>query len=544
MHDTMLLESPPPSRFTFVCDSPVKTRTFAATFSTTRTTRIPRIVSRIYPPGFQVMKPRLVTGTSTPPDHIETSSPIYKFSKTKTYFEQCFRVVRQIGKGEFGEALEVESVEDGKRYAIKRSLRTFESTGDRQLKLREATLHESIPAHSSVVRFEKAWEERGRLYIQTELCGANLADYRRHFGILREGELYLVMTNCVMAIDRMHSVGLLHMDVKPSNIFVSEDGVSCKLGDFGLAFNLKEDPLKYAEEGDRNYLAPEVLNNPPTTAADIYSLGVTFLELSTDVDLEKDKEAIRSGAIREEWFKDISRELIDLIKRMVRPNPRHRPSAAVLLEDLRQLTIAISAFRHMEIPVVRRSVGSMDKDWDFDLDDATPTPFIDTNRRKEVKLRLNFDEDDQEDNKPVAEDKHPVAHRLVGFSRRLSFQESEAQESKPLKRRRLVNGQKGNPRHLLVEFKLGTTAKEADEKINAAFDESLEEHEGRGRHSDVDEDKLRDVAEEDPHKGTREIATVLGVSHNTAARHLKEIGKTKKLERWLSEEQRNRRYER
>lgn len=39
---------------------------------------------------------------------------------------------------------------------------------------------------------------RGRLYIQTELCGANLADYRRHFGILREGELYLVMTNCVM----------------------------------------------------------------------------------------------------------------------------------------------------------------------------------------------------------------------------------------------------------------------------------------------------------------------------------------------------------
>ncbi|VDP01828.1 unnamed protein product [Heligmosomoides polygyrus] len=82
----------------------------------------------------------------------------------------------------------------------------------------------------------------------------------------------------------------------------------------------------------------------------------------------------------------------------------------------------------------------------------------------------------------------------------------------------------------LYEFKLGTTAKEADEKINAAFgqgcptirtayrwyqkfrngDESLEEHEGRGRHSDVDEDKLRDMVEEDPHKGTREIAKVLG----------------------------------
>ncbi|VDO62314.1 unnamed protein product [Heligmosomoides polygyrus] len=73
----------------------------------------------------------------------------------------------------------------------------------------------------------------------------------------------------------------------------------------------------------------------------------------------------------------------------------------------------------------------------------------------------------------------------------------------------------------LYEFKLGTIAKEADEKINDASgqgcstirtayrwyqkfrngDESLEEHEGRGRLSDVDEDKLRDVVEEDPHKG-------------------------------------------
>ncbi|VDP02150.1 unnamed protein product [Heligmosomoides polygyrus] len=100
----------------------------------------------------------------------------------------------------------------------------------------------------------------------------------------------------------------------------------------------------------------------------------------------------------------------------------------------------------------------------------------------------------------------------------------------------------------LYEFKLGTTAKEADEKINAAFGQGCSTirtayrwyqkfrngDESRGRHSDVDEDKLRDVVEDDPHKGTREIAKVLGVSHNT-------------LERWvpheLSEEQRSRRYE-
>ncbi|VDP41272.1 unnamed protein product [Heligmosomoides polygyrus] len=64
-----------------------------------------------------------------------------------------------------------------------------------------------------------------------------------------------------------------------------------------------------------------------------------------------------------------------------------------------------------------------------------------------------------------------------------------------------------------ADFKLGTTAKEADEKINAAF--------GQGcstipAYRIVMLMRTSSVVEEDPHKGTREIAKVLGVSHNTA----------------------------
>ncbi|PIO62984.1 hypothetical protein TELCIR_15435, partial [Teladorsagia circumcincta] len=136
---TMLLDSPLPTQTTFLCDSPVRAEKYQAKFSTTRMTRIPRRRSSgIYPPGFRVMRPRLVTGTSKPPDYIEKSSSIYCYSKEKTYFEQCFKIVRQLGKGAFGEALEVESLEDGKRSAIKRALHTFESSGDRRQKLREA----------------------------------------------------------------------------------------------------------------------------------------------------------------------------------------------------------------------------------------------------------------------------------------------------------------------------------------------------------------------------------------------------------------------
>nr|CDJ92377.1 Serine threonine protein kinase-related domain containing protein [Haemonchus contortus] len=85
---------------------------------------------------------------------------------------------------------------------------------------------------------------------------------------------------------------MLHLDVKPSNIYLSLDKRSCKLGDFGLAINLKKVAADWADDGDKNYMAPELLNESPTTAADMFSLGITMLEVTTPLDkdyfLDKD----------------------------------------------------------------------------------------------------------------------------------------------------------------------------------------------------------------------------------------------------------------
>ncbi|PIO58796.1 hypothetical protein TELCIR_19759, partial [Teladorsagia circumcincta] len=90
---------------------------------------------------------------------LEKTSSIYVYEKDRSYFEQCFKELRVLGRGLFGEALEVECRETGNHYAVKRALHTFESAGNRQLKLREATNHEAIPPHTNIVKFEKAWEE-------------------------------------------------------------------------------------------------------------------------------------------------------------------------------------------------------------------------------------------------------------------------------------------------------------------------------------------------------------------------------------------------
>ena len=64
------------------------------------------------------------------------------------------------------------------------------------------------------------------------------------------------------------------------------DGI-CKLGDFGLMIDLAKGESEAAMEGDPCYLAQEVLQGKFSKACDIFSLGVTLLELATDMDPPK-----------------------------------------------------------------------------------------------------------------------------------------------------------------------------------------------------------------------------------------------------------------
>ena len=119
----------------------------------------------------------------------------------------------------------------------------------------------------------------------------------------------------------------------------------------------------------------------------------------------------------------------------------------------------------------------------------------------------------------------------------------------------------------LFQFKLGRKAVQTARDINNAFgpgttnkrvaqrwfkkfrngDESLKDEDGRGRPTAVNNEHLKALIEADPRKTTREISVELEVDHSTISRHLKQIGKSKKLDNWvpheLNDNQKNCRFE-
>ncbi|XP_019616656.1 PREDICTED: membrane-associated tyrosine- and threonine-specific cdc2-inhibitory kinase-like isoform X1 [Branchiostoma belcheri] len=261
------------------------------------------------------------------------SSPHYDAGSKELFFDQCFEIVDKLGEGSFGEVFKVKSKEDGKLYAVKRSRERFRGEYDRKRKIGEAYRLEKLRRHPNCVQFFKAWEERQHLYIQTELCQCSLEQYLEGRHDIPEETVWNFLVDLLSGLKHLHDHRLIHLDIKPDNIFVSNDGV-CKIGDFGLVVEMDKEDVSDAQEGDPKYIAPELLEGHFGPHADVFSLGVTILEVACDLELPRNGvgwQQLRQGMIPAAFTAGLSHELRTLIQLMMHPDYFQRPSVADIL---------------------------------------------------------------------------------------------------------------------------------------------------------------------------------------------------------------------
>lgn len=180
-----------------------------------------------------------------------------------------FEPISLLGCGGMGAAYVARQISLGRDVAVK-----VVSVGDTNVLPDEARTVAQLH-HPNIVQVFSAGRNDGVAWFAMELVKGDSADRRTFLSIEEVARIGVAVAE---ALAYAHRCGILHRDVKPSNIFIGENGM-VKLGDFGLAC-LAAEGVK-DKSGTKRYMAPEVLDGGRVSAAsDQYAFGETLRELA------------------------------------------------------------------------------------------------------------------------------------------------------------------------------------------------------------------------------------------------------------------------
>ena len=254
-----------------------------------------------------------------------------------------FEILQVLGEGGFGFVAKVKSKKNLKIYALKKIDLSKIKDLDYLKYYENEPILMKILNHPNVCKLYSSFRENTSIYLIMEFMNNGdlftfLNTNQKLGKNINEEKLWNIFEQCLKGLVYIHSKGLIHRDIKPGNILINNE-FQVKLTDFNTAtFINKEKAMEFlnvqnlqnfindgAQIGDKNFQAPEVINieeeenNYYDDKIDVYSMGKTFCCLAF-YQIEFPPNA----------YNIYSKELIDIIKRMLDPNRYTRPNSSQL----------------------------------------------------------------------------------------------------------------------------------------------------------------------------------------------------------------------
>ena len=283
-----------------------------------------------------------------------------------------FEILQVLGEGSFGYIAKVKSRLNHKIYAMKKiDISKIKEEKVTKLMMNETKILSELN-NPLIVKYYKTFNEDGALFILMEFMdngdiGGIFKASKTLEKPIPEEKIYDIFIQSMKALTYIHSLNLIHRDIKPDNLFITVDG-NVKLGDFGVSAALKKEDenknnnnFNNVSELNRNkeisvgnitssntvvgtplYMSPEMLNYLKyDLKTDVYSMGVTFFILcywdfprKPAMDLNLELKIVDLPIQHNENF--YSPELKNIILKMIEKDKSKRPTSEQALNMLIQ----------------------------------------------------------------------------------------------------------------------------------------------------------------------------------------------------------------
>ena len=200
------------------------------------------------------------------------------------YIRDKYKLIRKVGSGGMAEIYLAHERDTGKSVAIKiLHPDRKNSYADRRRFQHEIELMKKVESPYVVKIYDWEWNDNIQYIVMEYIDGETLKEYIQKKGKVTVDETVEYTKQIALGFDAIHRVGIVHRDIKSTNIIVTELG-QVKIIDFGIAITEESERLTKTDNiiASPQYIAPELIEQkPPTKKSDIYSLGILMYEMLT-----------------------------------------------------------------------------------------------------------------------------------------------------------------------------------------------------------------------------------------------------------------------